>query len=571
MGFVQDVRESFARLVAPRVAEVYEVALRRERNRSEELQESMTTIEMELENLQYQRLTNLAPQYQYTQRHVMRVVQLATQMALKNPITVRSVNVQADYVFGQGVTFNAKHPYIQEVIDEFVNYIENQKSLTSHTAMLRAERRQMTQGSVFFVLNTNRKTGRVIVRMMPTVEVADIILDPNDRDKEWYIKHSYTDPVSGTVRYTYHPAYGVDEYSGTPKPWSVPGEHDHQPGEILWDAPILHVAANKLGVEKFAMPELYPQLDWALAYKRSLEQWITIIAAYARMAMKVTGLNSKKQAATAKSLLQTSMNLTNPLEGNPSVVPGSTGLFGKGVDAEPIKTAGATTPASEADPIANMAGCAVGLPNTFFGDAGKGNFATATTLDRPTELKMRSRQILWSETLTYIIRYAILQAVIAPQGILAQYGATYTEEEDPFTGYIAVVPVYPANKDAQHGTVGKPIDAGFEVHFPEILERNVADRVRSLVNAATLFGKQLTDVIPDKRLVAKLLLQALNIPNAESYIPAFVQMWEANMKIAKGQGTKQAEPYIIPPAPPAKGGGPGAEDAGQGGDVGDNG
>jgi len=281
--------------------------------------------------------------------------------------------------------------------------------------------------------------------------------------------------------------------------------------------------------------------------------------------MKVTGLAGKKQAAAAKSLLQTSTSLSNPLEQNPSVSAASTALLGKDVSIEAVKTAGATTSADEGDAVLNMAGCAVGLPNTFYGDAGKGNFARVGNLDRPTELKMLSRQKLWMETFRDILDYVILCSVMAPDGILAGYGASYTEERDYFDGRIIPVPTFPANKDAQYGVVGEPIDSSFETHFPELLERNVADRVRSLINAVTAFGKPFTDIIPDKRLVAKLLLQALNVPNAESYIPDFLDMWAANMK---GEPGEPVEPYIIP-IPVARGGG--AEDASQGGAVGDNG
>jgi hypothetical protein len=454
---------------------------------------------------------------------------------------------------------------VQEVVNEFINYRENRKSLTSHTAMLRAEKRQQVYGSIFFVLFTNRQTGRVIVRNLSALDVADVICDPDDREKEWYVKHS-VHGADNITRVVYHPAYGIDEYSGVPLPWNVDPAVNSERGEILWNAPVLHVAYNRLGNEKFAVPEVYPQLDWALAYKRFLEDWTSIIRAFARMAMKITGFSGKKQAAAAKSMLQTSVGLGAPLETNPSAVAGSVGLFGKGVDTEPIKTAGATTGANEGDAVLNMAGCGVGLPNTFFGDAGKGNFATAKTLDRPTELKMISRQKLWSEIFTDVLNYVVLQSVLAPQGVLAAYGATYTEQRDVFDGRVICVPEYPPNTDEQFGDVGEPIDPTVSIHFPELLERNVADRVRSLINAVTAFGKPFTDIIPDKRLVAKLLLQALNVPDDQYSLDDFVKMWEENMGGEPGEPVK---PYILPMAVAA--GGDGAEDAGQGGAVGDNG
>jgi hypothetical protein len=566
VGIRSYLQEAFSKRLFHNTVAYFEDKVMHQSLKANYYEESLNALQLEIENTNYYRLSQFGSEFHMDRRNLNNIVRLAVWMAIKNPITCRSVNVQADYVFGQGISFVAKHPWVQEVVDEFINYRENRKSLTSHTAMLRAEKRQQVYGSIFFILYTNRQTGRVIVRNLSTLDVTDIICDPDDREKEWYVKCS----VSGSdhvTRVVYYPAYGIDEYSGIPVPWVVDPTTNSDHGEILWNAPVLHVAYNKLGHEKFALPEVYPQLDWALAYKRFLEDWTSIIRAFARMAMKITGLSGKKQAGASKSLLQTSTSLSNPIEGNPSPAAASIGLFGKGVDVEPIKTAGSTTPASEGDSVMNMAGCAVGLPNTFFGDAGKGNFATSKTLDRPTELKMISRQKLWNETFTDILNYVVLQAVVAPEGILAAKGASYVEARDVFDGRVIVTPTYPPNDDEQYGDVGQPIDPCVTVHFPELLERNVADRVRSLINAVTAFGKPFTDIIPDKRLVAKLLLQALNVPDAESYIPSFVAMWEENLAGEPGEPVKS---YILPMAVPATGGA-GAEDASQGGDVGTNG
>lgn len=567
MNLVAKLQETVARKLLPGVTEYYNNRMTNASMEVSYLHESMTALQLELENLQYRRLSTPGIEEGYTRERIMNIVELALQMGRKNPITVRSIKVQADYVFGQGVAFNACHPLVQEVIDEFTEYRENRKVLTSHTAMLRMEQRQQIYGSLFFVLNTNPQTGRVIVRNLPATEVQHIICHPHDRERELWIHHAVN--INNSVAHIYHPAYGINEYSGVPAPWVV--NPDCPQGDIVWGAPVLHVAANKLGDESFAIPEVYPQLDWAIALKRLYEQYTTIIASYARMAMKITGLKGKKQMAAAKALLATRTTLTQANETNPPSVAGSTALLGVDRDVEPIKTAGSTTPASDFDPIANFAGCAVGLPNTFFGDAGKGNFATAKTLDRPTELKMISRQKLWKEIFRDILDYVVLMAAVAPMGKLRAIGAGYTETEDPFTGEVVPVMTMPVNTDATYGEVGKPISTDVEVFFPDVLERNVTDRVRALSNALTLFGKPLTDIVPDKRLAAQWLLEALGVPNAKSYIPQFMIMWEQNMN-AKDDG-KPVAPYIIPPPPPNKtgAGANGAEDPSQGGDVGSNG
>jgi hypothetical protein len=44
----------------------------------------------------------------------------------------------------------------------------------------------------------------------------------------------------------------------------------------------------------------------------------------------------------------------------------------------------------------------VGVPETFLADVSTGNLATATTLDRPTELVFMEKQEAWREDLTII-------------------------------------------------------------------------------------------------------------------------------------------------------------------------
>lgn len=550
MGFI---RQYLAKRLA---AQEVDVALRtvdRARMEVDFLTESMSTLQLELENLQYKRLTANGDECSYARDHIRNIVELALQMGRKNPITVRSINVQADYVFGQGVSFNAEDENVQTVIDEFTDYRENRKVLTSHTAMLRAAKREQVYGSMFFVMNTNPETGRVIVRNLPANEVEHIIKDPNDRERELWIHHVVSGEGGGEVN-VYHPAYGVYEMSGHPLPWQI--DRTFKEGPIMWAAPVLHVAANRLGDEDFAVPEVYPQLDWALTLKRLYEQYVTIMAAFSRMAMKISGLKGRKQAAAAKALVATKVSLTQPNETNPSPATGSTALLGVNNDIEPIKTAGATTPASDFDPILNFAGTAVGLPNTFFGDAGKGNFATAKTLDRPTELKMISKQKLWKEIFRDILDYVKMVSAAAPGGTLRKAGWSVTLGLDPFLGEYIPILVPPADASVY-----------VDVFFPDVLERNVTDRVRALTNALTLFGKPLTDIVPDKRLAAQWLLEALGVPNAKSYIPEFIVMWEKNMKAEDG---KPVEAIIIPPPPP-QGGGLGAEDPSQGGAVGSNG
>lgn len=516
-------------------------------NENWRIQESLDRLELEIENEGYLKMAALSG-VRFDRHRLASIVALATQMAIKNPIVNRTINVQADYVFGRGVRFICKNTVVQGWVNEFVQYRENRKVLTSNTALRHQERNHQMQGNLFFALFSNQETGRVIIRTLDFVEVEDIVRDPEDCQRSLYIRRRYHDGTKETV--VYHPILWVTEKTGVQEPWKYDQSNNPQ-GTILWEAPVYVMQFNVFGKEKFALPEVYPQLDWALAYKRFLEDWTSIIRSFARMALKVTGLTGGKQAAATKSMLGTSVTVDNRIEKNPSGTPSRIPLLGKGVDIDAIKTSGATTPAKEGQPIMNMACAAVGLPNTFYGDASVGNYATAKTLDRPTEQKMIARQELWNEALSEILRYVIHCRAIKE--------FDKSELKDVFTNEMSDVPNYPAD-----------FDSGVEVAFPDILERNVTDRVRALANAVTLFGKQLTDIIPDKKLVSRLMMEALDIPDIDARLETFVDMWTKNQAVYGQLKPKPVDPLIIPPPPP--GGKPaGAEDAAQGGAVGNNG
>ena len=522
------------------------------------LQESLTQLQLELENLGYERFAGTVDDYIFPRHRLNDLIKISRALSIKNPVTVQSIRVKTGYVFGRGVKFVARHPLVQSVIDEHTDYHGNQKVLYSHDSMVRTERELEVTGNLFIACFGNRRTGRVVVRTIDMLEVNDIIRDPDDYHTEWFIQRMYTREMKTVC--TYYPAWGVTRGTGATLPRDAP------PGEIDWDTPIYHVSPNRHGTMKFAIPELYAQHDWVISYKGFLENWSSVMKAYARMAFKMTGAKGPKQAAAARSQFQTAVTLTNPLETNPSPTQGSMAILKDKMDIQPIKTAGSTTDAAAGLPILNMAATASGLPSSFYGDKG-GSGATNETLDRPTELTMLDRQELWKQIYSALFDYVVWFSAVCSGGQLAEAGATVAESIDPFTNDELLVVTMPKNTDPAFGEVGVPIDPDVQVKFPELLERNATDRVRALVNALTLFGKPLMDIVPDKRLVATLLLEALNVEDIEKWIPSFVDMWEQNMGVKDG---KPVKPYIIPPVPPAQAGG-GAEDPSQGGDVGANG
>lgn len=476
---------------------------------------------------------------EFSRAFLGRLVALSRLMFLKNPLIKRGVLVQVYYVFGQGVSIGAEHPEIDGVIQAFLDDRQNQAELTSHQARGAKEQTLQVDGNVFLVLFTSSVDGRVILRSIPIDEVAQIIANPEDNREVWFYHRRWIevpfDPQQGVQPIRQLEAYYPD-WRHRPKqtPAAIGGI------EVRWDSPVYHVKVGGLDGMRFGIPETYAALDWARAYKSFLEDWATITKALARFAWKAVVAGGPRGAAAARAKLNTSIGTTGQgavAERNPPPLPGSTWITGTpGSDLTPIKTAGATTSAEDGRQLRLMVAAAMGLPDTFFGDADVGNHATASTLDRPTELKFIDRQTLWTDVLVDVLQYVVDQQVIAPRGAL---DGSVTKDANG-----AMVIELPIDPDT-----GEPISRHLAVTFPPILEHDVNQTITAIVDAATLSGRSLLDIF-DKALVRRLLLEALGVADVDEIMDRLeagdAEAEQADDQTADGQDPNQPPPPVGP-------------------------
>src|SRR5438477_4821568 len=78
---------------------------------------------------------------------------------------------------------------------------------------------------------------------------------------------------------------------------------------------------------------------------------------------------------------------------------------------------GATVAADDGRRLLLMVCAGTGWPETFFGDVSVGTLATARSLDRPTELRLRNRQTLWSDIIIDIAQFVIDKKLESTQGL----------------------------------------------------------------------------------------------------------------------------------------------------------
>lgn len=471
------------------------------------VKESTAELELAIEDLGWQetggRLT--LNNWNLKRDTLRKMMNLARHLYIFNPIFRRTVEVQSLYVWALGVTIRAKDKDVQLVLDKFFDSSKNKVALTSQPAWADAEREQQITGNNFFAVFRSPSTGAARIRSIPVDYVHHIYCDPDDNKDPWfYLCHLPT--TDGKYRKV---AYPDCEY--TPEDLPAVVEYNHESYLVEQDTPVWHLRTGGLNGMSFGAPEYYSIIAWCIAYKKMLENWATIMQAYAQLAMKMSGLKDSKKVAAAKTKLGTGLSGTGKgTDGNPPTnVAGWFAATG-GVDISAIRTSGSTTSPDVAKPLKDMAAAGGGLPSHFYGDSDSGNFATSTTLDRPTELKFVSRQKMWMEFILSLIRKLLVWSAEAPNGILNKAGATVEEDVDLFSEY-EIDKIVKLSGDK---------DSFVAVSFPTIIERNVTERVRAVVAAATLNGSKAEGIIPDRRELFRMLMEALAEEDVDEKVEA---------------------------------------------------
>jgi hypothetical protein len=453
----------------PTVAQLQEELGRRDLS-LELLTERLADLELALEDQGWLRLTGDSER-EFSRDGLKTICRMSRYFYLKNPLVNRAVNVQAHYVWAQGVSIGAADEEVNKVVQAFLDDRANQTELTSHQARTLKEVELQVLGNLFFVFFPNAADGAVKVRTIPVDEVVDIITNPEDAKEPWYYKRQWTErALDGTAlqRTAYYPA------------WRLPASAGQPTDAPVFNYPVYHVKVGGLSDMRFGVPETYQALDWAKAYREFLEDRATIAKALSRFAFRLTTPGGQRGVAAAKAKIATTVGTTSAETNPPPTVGAAFVRSQNGADLDPVKVAGATIHPDEGRRFLLMVCAAFGLPETFFGDVSVGTLATATSLDRPTELKMLDRRTLWADVLKDILQFVIDRAVAA-------------------------------------GALAEGVDRSVDVDFPSLLEHDPVKRIASIIDAATLKGQPPIGTMDDRTLIS-LLLQALGVDDVDALL-----------------------------------------------------
>jgi hypothetical protein len=329
------------------------------------------------------------------------------------------------------------------------------------------------------------------VRSLPFDEVVEIISDPEDAKTPWYYVRAWSeikiDSLGRRSTKARKVCYPDWNYVPIAKPSRISGM------EINWDAPVYHVKVGGMSNWKFGVSEIYQAIDWARAYKEFLEDVASLMRAYSRFAWKRITKGGKKAIAAERAKMATTLAASgSSSETNPAPVTGAMAIMGEGTDLQPMQVRGASISPDDGRRLLLMVAAAVGLPETYFGDVSVGTFATAKTMDRPTELAMKERQTMWTDVIRAIFNFVLLQA--------AKYNADVKK--------LCTVQKENDGSEIEEKIIwNSGVNTMIDIDFPPILEKDIQTSVQAVITALTLNGQELK--LLDEQMATRLILKAL--------------------------------------------------------------
>jgi hypothetical protein len=534
-------------------------------------QGSMGDLELAIQNVEWRREVNLS-WLEFSRWGIQQIILISRLYYIKNPIVRRLINVDAYYVFGRGVEISSTDRATNEAIKE---YLAANQSELGQTALSEHQKRTNYDGNLFFVFFPDTQdTGAVPLRTIDATEIMDIVTNPDDTTEEWYFRRVFTfrefDPGTGATmtrgEECWYPALG---YLPKEKPEFINGK------PVMWDNPVLHRKYGTVGKWLFGCPRIYPALDWAKAARRYLEACATLAQALSQYAVTITTKGGQQALAGIKQQLETTVGPNTAIwDQNPTAVTGSVFGSGPGTKLEAFHSRGQGLDPSEVKQFAAMCAICMDVPPTFLGDLETANLATATSLDRPTELAFMHKQEEWREVLVQILTYALNVQLRAPGGKLREA----FERKHPGVDMAKVriieaprnpVPVGPLDgrvrwetymseaQRKQKGIPKKDTDIEITVVFPSIREGDAAALVSATVEAMTLANKGGQIVGIDEKAGVLKLFELLGIDNGKEVVE---EMYPSTGKDKYDPNrTKEDAAAIAPPIssrPPFSPGGP---------------
>lgn len=469
------------------------------------IKERLAELELALEDRGWKRMLAWADT-EFSRWGIQQIMLICRLYKIKNPIMRRVIKLSSYYVFGRGIEVMCEDDTANQVIQDTLRANEKELGILG---LSEKHESLKTDGNLFFALFTDVETGGLEVRMIDPCEIQEIVTDEDDASRPLFFHRTWSadvfDFATGVRQYQrrdcwyrafgsyddFKPDDGLKEINGKPIV-------KDKSGDWVW---VLHVRAGAEPKWHFGCPPVYAIVDWMRAITHFLEDWASIQRALARFAWNIETEGGAPAIAGLKTALATTLASDGQqIETNPPPVSGSAFITGPGNKLTPVKTAGAQTGPEECRRLCLMVCAGSGMPETMvYGDASTGSLATATSLDRPTELMFLHEQEMWRQILQKIYGYAIFRSGAAPKGKLRES----------------------AKKKAAAKATGDQMEdqeITIDVKFPAVLEHDIPQRIGAIVDSMTLGSAQGTVVGVDERTGVGLLLAELGVEDVNAVL-----------------------------------------------------
>lgn len=374
---------------------------------------------------------------------------------LLSPIILAGVNVLELFTFAQGYNISVADERLNDYLQAFINDRRNQMELFGARAIMEAQGSLQTNGNLFLWFHPLKDS--VQVRKVDSLEVMNIICNPQDKAEKWfYLRQVGTQTVAYPDIF-FNPVDGVSMGDQMTRKRAEGALKDHNVSRVDWKRPIYHTRVNPVG--KWGICSYLAALPWAKAYEQFLEHRLTLYSAYAIFALIIK--QHAKQLPKVRAELEKAGGAQSPVKGSIA----TSSLEGS---IESLKTKDATTPPSEGLQFLEMVMMTFGFPPHLFGKEEPGGLGEKGR-NKAFILRITAEQEGWADDLTAISEYALLEGV--KSGQLDQLGTIERR------GNTEVV------------VWKEGVDATIMVAYPPIVEDDVSSRLNDIVSITTLDGK----------------------------------------------------------------------------------
>ena len=387
-----------------------------------------------------------------------RVIEKVRDTYKKNPLAGQIVDLKRYFTMGQGISFKAEAPEVQEVLrqfwtDESNKWFQRQSQLSDDLEI---------DGEFFLRFFVDQYTGRVQVRCIPAWQITDIITDQEDAETPLFYRREWTE----------------QRWDEKNKMYAIVKYHTGVEADYISAEEILHVKIGSPLYAKFGQSPLYRILGYLNAYKEWLEDRAKLNKARAAFAWKKKIKTSAAGVASAVSGVLNTLNKV--VTGAEKPVPPKTGgviVENEAVEWDVISAKIGADDASEDGRAIKLMICAgSGIFEHYLGDAKVGNLASTKSMELPMLKMFEWRQKLFEEVFLFIFRRVIRAAVDA--GVLPEKMKVIRQEKGE--KYELEVPT-----DQVH----------IDIDFPPLVLREIKDMTDALI-------KQIQEGLKSKQTAA---------------------------------------------------------------------